>query len=374
MSRSSSYFYIVLKLANPTAEVMDSGLNLDDLLDAADFYNSRFKGLKQLLIMKTESVRVHAILTLSELSGISLKRSNLDFSSHVSVFSNFLLNQKKWTMYSRDYRRLMHIYREPMVCSREDVVGALETFGYSDELAAKAAGSLQFVGPSDRAQHKWYLHVQQCLKYPPHTAFESENGSTDTEVPVETATETPVATINRTAATANEPSQVSQPVTVLPRRTTIYSAPAHVIRQQYRQASLEVQQPEPEQEQTFAAALEAVDEPLEALREQSIREAEISKLIDKLAEAVAETDTETETTVDTELSPESVDLDLSEEVVDVSQMDSPPPVSPLNDEQLMAVLHSMVLTQDIGDEQAIIHKKQVIEQIKQLIGPWAHYG
>ncbi len=374
MSRSSSYFYIVLKLANPTAEALEGGLNLDDLLDAADTYNTRFKGLKQLLIMKSESVRVHAILTLSELSGVSLKRSNLDFSSHVSVFSNYLLNQKKWSVYSRDYRRLLHIFREPLVCSREDVVGALETFGYSEEMANKATGSMQFVGPSDRAQYKWFLHVQQCLNSPPHLAFESQATVQPNTISEPLANNTPANTDVANVAVADS-LQPPEPVTILPKKQTIYSAPAHLARQQYRQASLDPRPPKTDD--SFAAALDAVDEPLEALREQSIREAELSRLAQMVVED------EVQAIIDqAEEEPEEQPVETPEQPV-VSEVPffdiavtavNTVPTSPLNEEQLMAVLHSMVLTQDIGDEQAIAHKKQTIEQIKQLIAPWATFG
>jgi hypothetical protein len=184
--------------------------------------------------------------------------------------------------------------------------------------------------------------------------------------------------------------QPPEPVTILPKKQTIYSAPAHLARQQYRQASLDPRPPK--SDDSFAAALDAVDEPLEALREQSIREAELSRLaqmfvedevqaiIDQTEEEPEEQAVETpEQPVETPEQPvetpeQPVETPEQPVVSEVPFFDTTVPTSPLNEEQLMAVLHSMVLTQDIGDEQAIAHKKQTIEQIKQLIAPWATFG
>lgn len=46
----------------------------------------------------------------------------------------------------------------------------------------------------------------------------------------------------------------------------------------------------------------------------------------------------------------------------------------LSDEQLIAVLNSILATQDIGSNKAKEAKKSVIKQIKKLITPWAIYG
>lgn len=46
----------------------------------------------------------------------------------------------------------------------------------------------------------------------------------------------------------------------------------------------------------------------------------------------------------------------------------------LSDEQLIAVLNSILATQDMGSHKAKEAKKSVIKQIKKLITPWAIYG
>jgi len=46
----------------------------------------------------------------------------------------------------------------------------------------------------------------------------------------------------------------------------------------------------------------------------------------------------------------------------------------LSDEQLIAVLNSILATQDMGSNKAKEAKKSVIKQIKKLITPWAIYG
>lgn len=46
----------------------------------------------------------------------------------------------------------------------------------------------------------------------------------------------------------------------------------------------------------------------------------------------------------------------------------------LSDEQLIAVLNSILATQDMGSHKAKAAKKSVIKQIKKLITPWAIYG
>ena len=46
----------------------------------------------------------------------------------------------------------------------------------------------------------------------------------------------------------------------------------------------------------------------------------------------------------------------------------------LSDEQLIAVLNSILATQDISSKKAKEAKKSVIKQIKKLITPWAIYG
>jgi hypothetical protein len=243
---------------------------------------------------------------------------------------------------------------------------------------------MQFVGPSDRAQYKWFLHVQQCLNSPPHLAFESQATVQPNTISEPLANNTPAKTDVANVAVADS-LQPPEPVTILPKKQTIYSAPAHLARQQYRQASLDPRPPKTDD--SFAAALDAVDEPLEALREQSIREAELSRLAQMVVEdevqaiidqAEEEPEEPEEQPVETPEQPiETPEQPVVSEVpffdIAVTAVNTVP-TSPLNEEQLMAVLHSMVLTQDIGDEQAIAHKKQTIEQIKQLIAPWATFG
>jgi len=46
----------------------------------------------------------------------------------------------------------------------------------------------------------------------------------------------------------------------------------------------------------------------------------------------------------------------------------------ITDEQLLAVLNSIVLTQNLGSKEAKEAKKSTIKQIKKLIVPWAIYG
>ncbi|WNC15630.1 hypothetical protein [Brevibacillus brevis] len=46
----------------------------------------------------------------------------------------------------------------------------------------------------------------------------------------------------------------------------------------------------------------------------------------------------------------------------------------LTDEQLLAVLNSILLTQNLGSNEAKEAKKSTIKQIKKLITPWAIYG
>jgi hypothetical protein len=49
-------------------------------------------------------------------------------------------------------------------------------------------------------------------------------------------------------------------------------------------------------------------------------------------------------------------------------------IEDLTDEQMLAVLKSMIATKQIGSERAMVAKQQVIEEIKQLIYPWAAFG
>jgi hypothetical protein len=121
---------MILKVANPTAEALNHGVDANDLLEAADFYNGRFKGLKQIMLLKTDGVKIHIILSLAELTGVTVKRTYSDFSPHISVFSNFLLNQKKWSQYSQDYRRLLHVFSEPQVCTHDEVMNVLGQLAY----------------------------------------------------------------------------------------------------------------------------------------------------------------------------------------------------------------------------------------------------
>ena len=366
MSRSSSYYYVIMKLSNPTADALETGLNLDDLLEAAEAYNSRFKGLKQLLILKTEGVRIHAFLTMTELTGVTIKRSQQDFSTHLSVFSNFLLNQKKWSVYSQDYRRLIQIAKEPESFVRDELLELLSMIGYTDELAVQAKSSLKFVGPSERTQYKWYLHVQYCLQHPPHLAF-SEKEQTEaipsTPVPSSVPESVP-ASVPAPIQTPIQEKESTPPAEVIKRKPLTYSAPAHIIRQHYQQATGEVKTPIPKE--PFAEVLEQVDEPLDALRVQS--EAEYKKSKEKQIAEVFSTSPAPTPEVEDEL---EYHADQFLELPDYEEQDF---LFSLDDEQMMTVLHALVLTQNLGDQTAVENKKKVIENVKQLISPWATFG
>jgi arsenate reductase-like glutaredoxin family protein len=379
MSRTSTYYYVILKLANPTGEALQNGLKADDLLEAADVYNARFKRLKQLLILKTDGIKIHAILTLAALSGVVLKRTHSDFSTHIAMFNNYLLNQKQWTNYSQDYRRLIQFASEPQVCTEEEVLGIIDALGYDADLADQATVNMKFVGPSDQTALKWLLHVRQCLQYPPHMELSAEHSEMVTaSAPI---SQQPTSL---EAAPTPAPAQEEEPAVVkkMTKRTLTYTPPATILRNTYGQGQGSQTPKKPTAEQSFADVLEQHDEPLEALRQQSLKEYQNQASLHVQSEEVAVDDAAAEFLADLQHlieEPEIIEqpeatYSEADESLEIIQSPDAEAYSPLNDEQLMAVLHSMVLTQNIGDEQAIVHKKQTIEQIKQLIAPWATFG
>jgi hypothetical protein len=388
MSRTSTYYYVILKLANPTAEALQNGLRADDLLEAADAYNARFKRLKQLLILKTDGIKIHAILTLAALSGVVLKRTHSDFSTHIAMFNNYLLNQKQWTNYSQDYRRLIQFASEPQVCSEEEVLGIIDALGYSEELADQATVNMKFVGPSDQTALKWLLHVRQCLHYPPHMELSAEQSEIATAT-VATPAPAQISPQSPSVKTIPDLDHAEEPVAVkkITKRTLTYTPPATILRNTYGQGQAPQIPKRASEEQSFADVLEQYDEPLEALRQQSLKEYQEQVVHDTQLNEVAVDDAAAEFLADLQhLVEESPDIEeptvieasevstKSQEFIEDEHLLTVETLSTLNDEQLMTVLHMIVLTQNIGDEQAVQHKKQTIEQIKQLIAPWATFG
>lgn len=438
MPKTSSHYFIILKLANPTSGALEAGLHLEDLLEAADMYNSRFKGLKQMMILRTEGVRVHVFLSMTELTGVTIKRIGHDFSTHLSVFNNYLLNQKKWTAYTQDYRRLLQVAKDPQLFNDAEMLELLLMIGYREDLADQAATRLPFVGPSEKAELKWLLHVRFCLRNAPHLAFAGDappvspialdtpplsESARPVNVPATASTATSAPTEAQIPESATADRQVEsipvevQPVVILP-KTRTYAAPPHLIRKHYQQTSTEVKSGPPVD--SFGNLLDHIDEPLKPLREQSEREYRQSRATsgtqpdmdpsspahDRDAEVVAVLTAEAASvmgsggevglidsldagdTLRDDLA-DATEMPLTADVIfdsdsdsgtdsgsssgtSVQSVESAPPE--INDEQLMAILHGMVLTQYLGDEQSVANKQATIAKIKALITPWATYG
>jgi hypothetical protein len=375
MANTFTYFYFVLRLANPTGDALQSGLSLDDLLDAADSYNARFRGLKQLLILKTESVKVHIVLALGELHGFAFKRNQSNFVAHISAFSNFLLNERKWSLLSNDYRRLFSFLQDPLVCSEADVQATLIACGYTKAQAEQAKKSIQFVGPSEQSQYKWLLHAH-------HWLMMAQEYTERVQLATGAVTNAPAQgdgpAVESIAPETHEP-QADVAVTA----QSGLRKPANVVNRQYQQVAASTNPAgilEPARKADVATLVESPSqEPLPApsLEDTASLELPLTSEPTHMLELIPT------------LEHPAEDLPTSDELLTSSESESeisPPPfeweepqVEPtyahaISDEQMLAVLHSLMATRTLGDEQAVARKEEAIAAVKAAIAPWAYFG
>jgi hypothetical protein len=374
MANSFTYFYFVLRLANPTGDALQSGLSVDDLLDAADSYNARFRGLKQLLILKTESVKVHIVLALGELHGFAFKRNQSNFVAHISAFSNFLLNERKWSLLSNDYRRLFSFLQDPLVCSEADVQATLIACGYTKALAEQAKKSIQFVGPSEQAQYKWLLHAHHWLMMAQEYAERVQLATSGVAADVESEAGEPavVRTPAETAAPDGSPADVAPAATppTAGGATSGFRKPANVVNRQYQQVAAATN-PAGAAALVEAEPVQVEAEPVQpepALPDQPLPDQVLPWLVEP--KHVESLEVDLPVLIESpSFEPTPLDPDTSAEASMIHA-----PAYTLSDEQMLAVLHSLLLTRSLGDEQAVARKEEAIAAIKATIAPWAYFG
>lgn len=98
MMSKKHYYYVTLELSKPTEQGMHTDFEtlLDDLLDAADFMNNAYQGVRCMLIMQVHDLELHLLL----LSQSSMQ--DQDIRDELRVFSNFLIEERGWNRISSD--------------------------------------------------------------------------------------------------------------------------------------------------------------------------------------------------------------------------------------------------------------------------------
>jgi len=102
MSHINSFFYFDLRLKSPSELALTEGLSkyAEDAYDAAEFFNNRFRGIKQITVLDVEGVALRLMLVY--------ERTTLEkvTAKALTIFSRYLFHERSWSRFSKEPTKL----------------------------------------------------------------------------------------------------------------------------------------------------------------------------------------------------------------------------------------------------------------------------